>query len=589
MQAATDTNEPPTESIQGVCPVSDRAERLKRLQTEHFDVLVVGGGVTGAGVARDARLRGLKTAIVERADWAYGTSSRSSKLVHGGLRYLENFEFGLVFEALRERAIQRKLNPHLVWPQPFVFPVYKGQRNSLFKMRLGLWVYDLLTVFRTFRWHRALNPAETIRQVEGLGAEDLTGSVHYYDCATDDARLTLANVLDAERKGATTLNYVAFDSVLYNADGEHVVGARVRDALTGESMEVQCRHVVLAGGPWTDTFTDAPGGGHLMRPTKGVHIVVEQHRLPVDKAVVLLAPQDGRVVFTVPWANMTYVGTTDTDFDGDFDEVRATSDDVSYLLDTVNHFFPEAKLTGSDVTGTWAGVRPLIRSDEASTGKTSREHQRYDDPRGITTIAGGKLTTYRSMAAEVVDAVLRWLKGTTAAPKTTKCETHLRPLDPDLPQVVDPASGPLDETDNHLWRHYGSGREWIRRRWETHPEEAVRLDPALPYTMAEVTFVVRFQHALTLQDVLVRRLQVYYRLDDQGLRIAEAVATHQAALLQQGPDWVRAQVESYEAEVNHGLLGALALTTHELSTPANLPLDEPKVAEASVARSSGLP
>ncbi len=535
---------------------ASRDDRLARLEAETFDVLVVGGGITGAGVARDAALRGLSVALVERSDYGSGTSSKSSKLVHGGLRYLENLELGLVFEATRERYRLRRLNPNLVWPLPFVFPVYRTDRHSLFKIDIGLWLYDLLSLFRSWRLHRRMGRDRTRALVPGLATEGLTGSVHYYDCHTDDARLTLANVLDAERNGATCLNHVGFQAAILE-DGK-VVGARVVDALTGLERSVRCRHIVYAGGPWTDALDQAPGEGRLLRRTKGVHIVVSRTRLPLEAAVVMTAVTDGRVVFAIPFENTTYIGTTDTDYDGDLDAVRATSDDVDYLLTTANRYFPQASLTAADVRSTWAGLRPLIRSDAESAYKTSREHQRYDDERGITTIAGGKLTTYRSMAAEVVDAAVRRLRR-VAGVRAGRCRTHRLPLDPGLPRVADIVRGLPDPLDNALWRLHGSAAGWIRARMASHPDEAATLTAELPYVLAQVSWCVLGEQAARLDDVLVRRLHVFYRAPDQGLACAPLVARHMADLLGRDAAWVEAEVARYADLVELSMRGPRAL------------------------------
>jgi glycerol-3-phosphate dehydrogenase len=296
-----------------------------------------------------------------------------------------------------------------------------------------------------------------------------------------------------------------------------------------------------------------------------VHIVVPRDRLPLDDAIVMQAIQDNRIVFAVPFFNTTYIGTTDTDFDGDFDSVRATSDDVEYLLMTTNHHFPTAELTAEDVWSTWAGVRPLIRSDETSASKTSREHQLYSDPRGITTVAGGKLTTYRSMAEEIVDSALEHLHRTHEV-KGTRCITNRVPLDANLPIDVDPVDGPSDPIALHLWRHFGSGADWIRSRWDTVPDEKEPLTPSLPYTLAEVSYAVIHEQAERLEDVFVRRLQLFFRDPDQGLTCADRVAQHMARLLGQSDEWVAAELEAYGAGVERSRLGARALSTHQRST-----------------------
>ncbi len=538
-----------------------RGERLGRLSSEAFDVLVVGAGITGAGVARDAALRGLRVALIDASDYGSGTSSRSSRLVHGGLRYLEGFEFGLVFEALRERARHQKLHPNLVWPIEFVVPVYKSGKHSLFKMDFGLWIYDLLSVGRTAKWHRRLRPAAVRELVPGLLEDGLVGGIAYHDCKTDDARLTLANVMDAERAGAAVANYVSLDALELADTG--VTGARLSDRLTGEELRASCRHVVYAAGPWTDRLPEAPGEGSLMRPTKGVHLVVDHAQLPVQSAAVLSAPTDGRVVFVVPDGPTVYVGTTDTDYAGDPTDVRATAEDISYLLQTLSAYFPEAEITADDVQGTWAGVRPLIASDEASAYATSREHEVYEDPRGITTVAGGKLTTYRSMAEEVVDAVVRAQPQEVRA-ACKRCVTHQRPMDP--------AIGPEPRLDteedavaHHRWRLYGGGAAWIAQRCESHPDEAERLSPGLKYVMAEVSYAVLHEHATRLDDVLMRRLHVFTDAADQGVGCAQRVAQHMGSLLHKPDDWVAAEVERYAALASRSTLGAKALGGSGLS------------------------
>jgi glycerol-3-phosphate dehydrogenase len=532
-----------------------REARLERLRTESFDLLVVGAGITGAGVARDGALRGLNVAVIDASDYASGTSSRSSRLVHGGLRYLEGFEFGLVFESLRERARQRKLQPHLVWPIEFLVPVYEEDQHGLLKMDFGLWIYDMLSVGRTARWHSRLSAKRFLERVPGLRAEGLRGGISYHDCRTDDARLTLANVMDAARHEAAALNYVSL--VAPHFEDERVVGATVEDVLTGEQISMETAHIVYACGPWTDRLPEAPGGGNLMRPTKGVHIVLPRSRVPVDAAVVVSAPSDGRVIFVVPEGDTVYVGTTDTDYSGDPSEVRATADDVAYILDALHCYFPDAKIEAKDVCGTWAGVRPLIASDADSAYATSREHEVYEDPRGLTTVAGGKLTTYRSMAEEVVDAVIGGGR-TRRARGWKKCATQSLPLDPTLgPEPTrDSEDGVLD---HHLWRVHGGGSAWVRARIEAFPEETAALHSALPYRMAEVSRAVLAEHAVRVDDILMRRLHLFTEAPDQGLGCVDRVAEHAAGLLGRGEEWAVAEAKRYREMVDRSRLGTRAL------------------------------
>ncbi|MCB9728941.1 MAG: glycerol-3-phosphate dehydrogenase/oxidase [Deltaproteobacteria bacterium] len=518
-----------------------RARRWARVGEEVFDLLVVGGGVTGCGVARDAALRGLSVALVEAGDYASGTSSKSSKLVHGGLRYLEQGQIGLVMESARERAIQTRLNPHLVWPQSFVVPGFRGDPHRLGVMALGLWIHEAVSLFRGYGERQRLGPEAAWRRVPGLRRDGLRGALRYWDCRTDDARLTLANALDAERHGALTLNYTRFDAPSFGSDGA-VCGAQVRDLLTGRDAELRCRHIAYAAGPYTDALPEAPGGGALLRTSRGSHLVVPRARLPVDD-VVVVATEDRRMVFAVPWEEVTYIGTTDTDHDSPAGPVAATADDIAYLLAATNGSFPDARLGPADVLTTWAGLRPLIRDGAATAARTSREHQRFDDPRGITSIAGGKLTTYRSMAEEVVDAACARLRRLGARPGP--CRTARVPLDPDLPPAPEPSGGRA----LHLWRAHGGGMRWIQQRMQEAAEQARPLVEGYPWVPAEVDYATAREQAMRLQDVMVRRLGLFYRVPDQGLAVAAAVATRMAALLGRDAAWVDAELDDYASLV----------------------------------------
>lgn len=533
-----------------------RARRMRRLVDEEFDLLVVGGGITGCGIARDATLRGLTVALVERGDYASGTSSKSSRLVHGGIRYLEQLEFGLVFESARERAALERLNPHLVWPQSFVIPGFAGDRHGLAAIGFGLWLHEALSLFRGHGRHRRLGPDEAALKVPGLRREGLRGALHYWDCRTDDARLTLANALDAERHGAVTLNYTRYEELVLGPDGA-VRGARLVDALTGEAMELRCRHIAYAGGAFTDALPSAPGDGHLLRITRGTHLVVPRARLPVDD-VVIMGTVDRRMVYAIPHVEVTYIGTTDTDHEPAPGPVVATREDVEYLLAATNHSFPDADLVPEDIITTWSGLRPLIRDGAATASRTSREHQRFDDPRGVTTIAGGKLTTFRSMAEEVVDAAAARLR--TLGREAGPCRSAALPLDPALPPAP-PAGGPSSGAlASHLWRTHGSGMAWVEARLEQVPAEARPIIPGFPWVFAEVSYAVGFEQATRLADVMIRRLGIFYRATGQGLEAAPEVAAQMATLLGHDEGWVRAELADYDDEVraNRAAVASLA-------------------------------
>jgi glycerol-3-phosphate dehydrogenase len=322
-----------------------RAEMWDRLGGE-VDLLVVGGGITGCGIARDAAMRGLSVALVEMRDFAFGTSSRSSKLVHGGLRYLEHYEFSLVFEAVSERRTLLDIAPHLVNPLGFLFPVYEGGKRNLWFINAGMWVYEGLSLFRSPKRYRKLSRSEVETMEPALRHAGLKGAPLYYDCATDDARLTLENAIDAARMGSAVANWTRLTSFLKNENGR-VVGGVVQDALTGELKEVRAHAVINATGPWTDrtvAMSKPLSTGELLRPTKGVHIVVHRDKLPVEHAVVCSHPTDGRVLFAIPWGDQTYIGTTDTDYRGDPADVHATGSDVDYLIDAALAYFPDNPL-----------------------------------------------------------------------------------------------------------------------------------------------------------------------------------------------------------------------------------------------------
>lgn len=529
-------------------PVNDASPSRLPRPNAAFDVVVVGGGITGAGIARDAAMRGLKTALFERQDFASGTSSRSSKLVHGGLRYLEHGELGLVFEAVSERRTLLDIAPHLVRPVPFLFPTYAGSRRHRLAISAGMWLYDGLSLFRSPKMHRSLRPAEVRSEEPALCTQDLTGASVYYDCATDDARLTLENVLAAHQSGAFVANWCEVTGVR-RADGM-TQAVEVRDALTGACQTVSTSCVVVAAGPWTPDVVSCLGGDASrlrLRPTKGVHIVVDQAKLPVHHAVVALHPEDGRVLFAIPWGERTYIGTTDTDFHGSPDDVVADRDDVMYLIAAMAQYFPEHRLTPEDVVATWAGLRPLIATGDRDDGTAaiSREHEVHIGADGTITVAGGKLTTYRRMAAEVVDAVdqtlrLRGLRDAPAAP----CRTAEVPLpgalgwpeDDDHDRVARDvrarSGGALSLTrSRYLADTYGLRALDVAARVADDPRLAAPLVTGRPEVMACVDVAVEEEWAQRLEDVLCRRTALAIRDADQGLGAMQGIARRMANLL----------------------------------------------------------
>ncbi len=519
---------------------ADRRATLERLGAESFDLLVIGGGVTGAGIARDASLRGLKVALVEKTDFAAGTSSKSSKLVHGGFRYLEHAQFRLVFEGTNERALLMKVAPHLVRPLEFLVPVYKHDKPGLFVLDVGLWIYDALSKFSSPRLHRTVRAPRLAKLEPGLKRDGLDGGLLYYDCNTDDARLTLENIVDARALGATIANYTR--AVKLIRDGDRIAGAEVQPVDgddDGATIAVRAKVTINATGPWTDDVRKLAGDKSILHASKGVHLVVDSKRLAPRHAVVM--KQKKRIVFCIPWGqDRTVIGTTDTFWDAPPEDVHTDRDDVNYLLDLANNYFPEAKLTPDDVLATWAGVRPLIKpdSDVATASDVSREHHILERP-GLVTIAGGKLTTYRRMAAEVVDHAGKQL-GEIAA-----CGTETRPL----PGAAEPiysagyagvtalqdrlaGEGVVDAAvAKHLANTYGARAPSVVARVKAEAARAERLDPELAFVMAQVDVAVDEEQALTVEDVLGRRLQLLLRARDQGLGCTERVARRMATRL----------------------------------------------------------
>jgi glycerol-3-phosphate dehydrogenase len=380
-----------------------RQENIQRLKNETFDLLIVGGGINGAGVARDASLRGMKVALIEKNDFSSGTSCRSSKLIHGGIRYLENLEFHLVFEALSEREKLFQMAPHLVHPLRFLLPVYQHSRVGMFKMSLGMWLYDALSMFRAPQLHERLDSKETMQRMPSLQPKELVGSYVYSDAYMDDDRLAIETLRCADRHQSALVSYVQVGTSDFTNEIKTV---QCHDLLGNEKFQVRARHVISCSGPWTDEvgsgwFSDWK---KMMRPTKGVHITFQNKDFPLSSAMVM--EEGGRIVFAIPRHDMVIVGTTDTDFKESPDQVQVQAKDVEYLLQVLKDYFPGIALGKENIQGAYAGVRPLVHDGSSSEGKTSREHTIFSRQEGVTFVAGGKYTTYRLMSQQIVDQAL---------------------------------------------------------------------------------------------------------------------------------------------------------------------------------------
>ncbi|HSA01814.1 MAG TPA: glycerol-3-phosphate dehydrogenase/oxidase, partial [Candidatus Paceibacterota bacterium] len=423
----------------------------KSLTHGPLDLLIIGGGIVGAGVARDAAMRGLKVGLVEQHDFAFGTSSRSSRLLHGGLRYLAQGRIGLVHEASVEKTIIHRIAPHLADPLPFVFPTYRGNRHwKLWQLKIGVKIYDLLCQGRNLGRSTWLSKDEVLRRIPDLAVPGLNGAVRYYDGFTNDARLVLDTLRSASRGGACVLNYCRFLS----ATSKDTWECDILDVLTGNPFRLQARAIVNATGPWAENI---PHSRVKLRLTKGIHLVVDRTRLPVSDTVVMTEGQ--RILFAIPWGERTILGTTDTDYAGPLDCVKTELTDIHYVLKIANQFFPNARLAPTDLISSWAGLRPLIADPDGKPSDISRSHEIRNPEPGWWDVAGGKLTTYRLMAEQTVDAIARWLKGSRRWHGALgPCRTAKEPLLP--PADAADTSGILPPVFNRRVVEHYCENEW---------------------------------------------------------------------------------------------------------------------------------
>jgi len=533
----------------------DRRSALARLADEEFDVLVIGGGITGAGVALDAASRGLRTALVERDDFASGTSSKSSKLVHGGLRYLQQKEFVLVYENLAER--QRLLDnaPHLVHPLPFLIPLF-GKEGVVNKavVRIysnALWLYDLTGGLRIGKLHKRVTREEALAHVPTLDTRRLVAGFLYYDAQTDDARLTLAIARTAAVDyGVATVNHAGVTALLKDAEG------RASGARLDNGIEVRARVVVNAAGVWSDDVRALDEGRHpqTIRPAKGIHLTVAWSKVRCDIAAVIPVRKDGRSIFVVPWGDRVYIGTTDTDYDGPLENPQCTPDDVAYLLDAVNASLLEP-LKEDDVLGTWAGLRPLVRDAKSEkTADLSRRHAVGRSASGVVTVTGGKLTTYRKMAADSVDEVVAALghggRNRMRRSRTKNLALHGAHGTDELRAPGAAARlGTSDAVLEHLVGRYGGDARTLLAMVAAQPALGEPLVPTLPYLKAEALYAARYEMAATVDDVLARRTRARLLARDASADAALDVARLLATELGWSDADAEAQAASYRAAV----------------------------------------
>ncbi|RMG28489.1 MAG: glycerol-3-phosphate dehydrogenase/oxidase [Bacteroidetes bacterium] len=501
-----------------------RSELLDHLSGEEYDLLIIGGGATGSGVALDAASRGLKTALVEKQDFAAGTSSKSTKLIHGGLRYLKQFEIALVREVGRERAIVRRLAPHLVVPEKMLLPLIKGGTYGKLATSVGLMVYDVLAGVESADQRVMLSKEETLQKEPLLRQDLLEGAGYYAEYRTDDARLTLEVLKSAVKYGADCINYVEVTDFLYreNEKGEKVIaGAICHDHILGNTFQIWAKKVVSAAGPWADELRQKNESlqGKRLHLTKGVHIVLPYEKMPIRQSIYFDVP-DGRMIFAIPRGKVTYVGTTDTDYFGDKNHPRTSIQDVTYLLGGVNNIFPSLDLKVKDVVSSWAGLRPLIHEEGKSASELSRKDEIFVSPTGLITIAGGKLTGYRKMAERTVDMVLKKL-----GRKVRKTRTHTISLcggefsgaqaveayKEDVLEVLRPHGlGPYYA--DYLVSNYGKQTDEILETFQENIDE--QLEPEWAMVRAELDFAIHREMAHTLVDFFSRRTgRLYFDIE----------------------------------------------------------------------------
>jgi glycerol-3-phosphate dehydrogenase len=510
------------------------------------DLLVVGGGIIGAGIARDAALRGLGVALVEQADFGSGTTSRPTRLIHGGLRYLELFDFGLVRSDMREREILLRIAPHLVFPLAFLLPLYRPTLLYQLKLRLGMQLYDLLSLDKSLPRRQHLDRAATLAAEPSLEPDGLAGSWRFYDAQVPLVeRLVVENLVDASARDALVLNHARVIDFL--RDGDRILGARVRDTLAGRDVEIRARFTVVTTGPWLDR-TIAPirkRSDPLLRLTKGVHIVT---RRAVQHAHVLFAKSDGRLFFVVPWRDATIVGTTDTDYTGDPGNVTASEEDVRYLQDEAHRAFPSAPF--DDIHFTWAGVRALVREEGVSEGQVSRKHALFDHAKregveGVLSVLGGKITAYRAIAEEVVDAVSRTLSRDARSRTADDPLPGARPMD----LAARPGDLTLDATTRaHLTSIYGSRAREVLDLARSDASLASPLCPHHRGIEAEIVHAVQNEWAQTLGDVLLRRNALGLSAC-QALDCVDRVADRIGTVLGWDQERRRKEIEAYRREV----------------------------------------
>ncbi|MBP3952532.1 glycerol-3-phosphate dehydrogenase/oxidase [Bacillus suaedae] len=533
-----------------------RADIKKQIQKEQLDLLVIGGGITGAGIALDAVTRGLNVAVVEMQDFAAGTSSRSTKLVHGGLRYLKQFEFGVVAEVGKERAIVYENGPHVTTPEWMVLPFYKGGTFGPYSTNIGLKVYDFLAGVKKNERRKMFKPEVVLEREPLLKREGLKGGGYYVEYKTDDARLTLEVMKKAVEKGALALNYMKVNDLVY--ENNHLVGVKVEDITDGSVEEIRAKKIVNAAGPWVDTLReiDHSKKGKTLQLTKGIHLVFDEKRFPLKQAIYFDTP-DKRMVFAIPRDGKTYVGTTDTVYKGDIAHPKMTVADRDYVLKAIDFMFPEVKISSEDVESSWAGLRPLVHEEGKSPSEISRKDEIFVSDSGFISIAGGKLTGYRKMAESIVDLVAKQLhdeEGKSFPPTKTK---HLPISGGDVGgsegfktfvnnKLNDGKRiGLAEKVARKLIYRYGSNVDHIFNTYRDEKEKAAA-ESIDPIVYAEVKYAIDHELAYKPIDFFIRRTGALF-FDINWVRKHEESVIK---FMKKEFNWSNEQTEIYKEELD---------------------------------------
>lgn len=541
-----------------------RDQDIQLLHSQTWDLLIIGGGVTGAGIALDAASRGLKTALLEKHDFSGGTSSRSTKLIHGGLRYLKQFEFKLVHEVGTERAIVHRNARHVVKPERMLLPIVEGGSLGKFMTSMGLWVYDFLAGVKKEERRKMLSKEDTLLQEPLLRGDVLKGGGLYFEYRTDDARLTIEILKSAVEKGAVALNYAGVTDFLYEQG--NIVGVKYLDALSGMEHELKARRVVNAAGPWVDNLRrldrqdpEAARPKKRLHLTKGVHLVVPKERLPLQQSAYFDTPGDGRMIFAIPRGEITYIGTTDTNYSGSTENPHATQEDVEYILSATNHTFPGMKLQASDIISTWAGLRPLIHEDGKDPSELSRKDEIFISSTGLISIAGGKLTGYRKMAQRITDLVCKALGNRNEClTKTLQVSGAAFDSDEALAKFVEIQIGEAKQLNiphklvADLVSKYGSNTgQIIEKAYECFPGLQ---DGRAALLEAEVWYGVEHEMCQSLSDYLIRRTGRLY-FERQHLEgYYQKVATAMAKQLGWSEQKRLQEISDFEAEYRNAVV-----------------------------------